>query len=64
VDCQQSVKYSVTFDQYFMASTHADFFQGQVDRGLIYWPNHSEETQLNKQEEDADGEQGKFFKFK
>jgi hypothetical protein len=64
VDGQQSVKYTVTFDQYFMASTHSFFFRGQVDRGLIYLPNHSGETQLNKQEEDAYGEQGKFFKFK
>ncbi len=63
VDGQQSVIYTVTFDQYFMASTHSFSFQGQVDRGLIYGPNHSGETQLNKQEVDVHGEQGKFFKF-
>jgi hypothetical protein len=24
-----------------MANTHSDFFQGQIDRGLFYWPSHS-----------------------
>jgi hypothetical protein len=24
-----------------MASMHGDFFQGQIDRSLFYWPNHS-----------------------
>jgi hypothetical protein len=35
-----------------MASMHSNFFQGQMDRGLFYWPNHSVETQLSNQEED------------
>ncbi len=26
-----------------MASTHNDFFDGQTDRGLNYWPDHSGE---------------------
>ncbi len=39
----------INFNQDFMASTHGDYFQGQVDRELIYWPNHSEETQLFNQ---------------
>jgi len=31
-----------------MASMRNDFFQGQMDRDLIYWPNHSEETLLSR----------------
>ncbi len=27
--------------QDFVASTHSDFFRGEMDRGLFYWPNHS-----------------------
>ncbi len=27
-------------NQGFVSSTHSDFFQGQKDRGLFYWPNH------------------------
>jgi hypothetical protein len=30
---------------------HSNFFQGQMDRGLIYFPNHSGETLLSKKEE-------------
>jgi len=26
------------YHQDFMASTHSDFFQGQMDGGLFYWP--------------------------
>jgi hypothetical protein len=38
--------------QDFVASTHSDFFQGQTDWGLVYWPNHSWEAGLSKQEEE------------
>jgi len=44
VDHQQLAKYCHNFHQDFVASTHTDFFQGQTDRGLFYWPNHSGET--------------------
>ncbi len=33
-----------------MAIEHSDFFEEQTNRGLFYWPNHSWETQLSKQE--------------
>jgi hypothetical protein len=33
-------------------------FQGQMDSGLIYWPNHSRKVQLSKQ--DKEGEAPKF----
>jgi hypothetical protein len=36
-----------------VASTNSDFFQGQADRGLAYWPNHSGPTQLSRQEEEV-----------
>ena len=36
-----------------MASTHNDFVQGKTDRGLLYWPKHSGETWLSKQEAEA-----------
>jgi hypothetical protein len=29
---------------------HSDFFQERKDSGLFYWPKHSWETQLSKQE--------------
>jgi hypothetical protein len=35
----------VNFHPDFMASTHTNFFQGQMARGLSYWPNHSRKTQ-------------------
>jgi hypothetical protein len=31
----------VNFHQDFEATKHSDFFQGQTDMGLFYWPNHS-----------------------
>ncbi len=37
-----------------MARTRSDVFQGQLDRGLIYWPNHSMETRLSKEEEEEE----------
>jgi hypothetical protein len=30
---------------------HSDFALGMTDRGLLYWPKHSGETWLSKQEE-------------
>jgi hypothetical protein len=36
----------VNFYQDLVAGTHTDFFQGQMDRGLFYWPNLSGITQL------------------
>jgi len=38
----------INLRQDFMASAHSDFFQGQMDRGLFYWPHHSGETHLSK----------------
>ncbi len=38
--CNMAVK----IRQDFVSSLHSDSFQGQADRGLIYWPNHSRET--------------------
>jgi hypothetical protein len=32
-----------------MGSNYNDFFQGQTNGGLMYWPNHSMETWLSKQ---------------
>ena len=43
----------VNFHRDFSASTHSDFFQGQMDRCLIYWPDHYEETEISKQEYEA-----------
>ncbi len=37
-----------SFHQDFMASTHNDFLQGQMDRCQFYWPNLSGETWLSK----------------
>ncbi len=33
----------VSFLQDSIASMCSDFFQGQADRSLVYWPNHSGE---------------------
>jgi hypothetical protein len=41
----------VNYHQGFLASTHSNFFQGQTDRGLLYWSNHCGETRLFKQED-------------
>jgi len=35
-----------------MASMHSNFFHIQMDRRLIYWPNHSGETWPFDQEEE------------
>ncbi len=45
----------INFHQDFVDSIHSDFFQGQTDRGLYYWPNqyHSVESQLSKQEQEV-----------
>jgi hypothetical protein len=40
----------VNFHQDFMDRKRNNFFQGQMDRGLFYWPNHVRETVLSKQE--------------
>jgi hypothetical protein len=37
-----------------VASEHNDFFQGQKDSGLFFWPNHSGETRLYKPEEEEE----------
>jgi hypothetical protein len=34
----------INFHQDFEASTHYDFFKGQTDRSLFFWPNYSKET--------------------
>jgi hypothetical protein len=34
----------VNFHQEFTARVHSNFFQGQTDGGLFYWPNLSAET--------------------
>jgi hypothetical protein len=39
-----------------MASTPSDFFRGEMDRDLFYWPSHARETQLYKQEEEDQSE--------
>ncbi len=44
VDYQQSVKYHHNL----VTITHSDFFQGQMDRGLLYWPSHAGEIRLSK----------------
>jgi hypothetical protein len=36
----------------FMTSMSSGFFHEQMDIGLTYWPNHSGETQMSKQEEE------------
>jgi hypothetical protein len=43
----------VNFHQDFMVSPHSDFFQGLIVGGLLYWPNHSRENLLPKQQEDS-----------
>jgi hypothetical protein len=35
-----------------MGSTHSDFFQGQMVKGLIYGPNQYMVTGLSKKEEE------------
>jgi hypothetical protein len=40
--------------QDFMASTHTDFFQGQLGRGLIHLSNHSRKNLLHIQEHEED----------
>ncbi len=40
----------IAFHQDFVSGKHSDFFQGLKDGGLFYWPKHSWETQLSKQE--------------
>jgi hypothetical protein len=32
----------------------SDFFHGQIGKGLFYWPNHSGETRLSKQEKEEE----------
>jgi hypothetical protein len=32
----------------------SDFFRGQMDSGLFYWPNHPGETQLSNHEEEEE----------
>jgi hypothetical protein len=44
----------VDFHQDFMASTHSDFYQGQMNMALLYWPHHSEKTWLSNQEIDEE----------
>ncbi len=36
---QQNIGFN--FHPDFGACWHSNFFQGQTDRGLFYWPNHS-----------------------
>ncbi len=38
----------VNLHQDFVVSAHSDFFQRQMDRSLIYWPNLSGENLLSK----------------
>jgi len=47
----------VNFHQDFMDSKQSNIFKGQMDRGLIYWPNQSGETRLPNQEEEQDEEE-------
>ncbi len=44
----------INIPQDFEAITRNDFFKGQMDTGLIYWPYHSKETEFSHQEEDDD----------
>ncbi len=37
-----------------VANIHSNFFQGQRDRVLFYWPNHYGLTRLSKQKEGED----------
>jgi len=41
----------INFHQDFMVSTYSDFFQGQIDRGLIYWRVQSGKIRLSNQDE-------------
>ncbi len=38
-----------------MASVQSDFFHGQADRNLFYWPNPYGETRLSKKEVEGGG---------
>jgi hypothetical protein len=49
---QRAQKEGVNYNQYFAASIHIYVFHGQMYKGLFYWPNHSQETQLSKKEEE------------
>ncbi len=37
----------IKFHQDFTASIHSNYFQGQTDRGISYWPNYSVKTRLS-----------------
>ncbi len=37
----------VNFHHDIVTSMHRDFFRGQMDRGLFYWPNLTGETWLS-----------------
>ncbi len=43
--------------QDFVASMHSDFFQGQKDRVLFYWPSQSGATWQSKPEEEEGAEE-------
>jgi hypothetical protein len=40
---------------------HNDFFQGQMDNDLLYWPYHSRETRLSNEEEEGKKILGKKY---
>jgi hypothetical protein len=40
----------IIFHQDFVASTLSDFFQGHMDRGLVYMPNRSGENPKEEEE--------------
>jgi hypothetical protein len=42
----------VNFHKDFTTSMNSGFFQGEIDKVLIYWPNLSGEILLSKQEEE------------
>jgi len=41
----------INFHQDFKDRMHSEFLQGQADKGLFFWNNHSRETGLSRQEE-------------
>ncbi len=46
-----------------MANTRSDLFQGRIDRGLFYWPNHSGKLGcLSKQDEMTPSERKALIK--
>ncbi len=51
-DTAWALKFQVGFGYTFTPATLSDFFQVHTDRGPIYWPNLSLETQLCDQEEE------------